>query len=123
MEIFDRCYAFVNGAVLGMADGGTLEYQGDPLPAATMTNELAGVTPVPKHAMISVENFVPSSGFEFDAIAKWLATEEVTFKLQFGGSGKVMTTSGYIMAPSLKYGAADATKFSFKALVRATPFN
>lgn len=122
MAIFDRCFAFANGAVLGMSNGGTLEGQGDPIPVDTMVEELAGVTPVPKHFMLSVESFIPQSGFEFDAMKKWLDTEEVSFKVQFGGNGKAVTMKGYLMAPSLKWGAADHTMLSFRALVKAAPF-
>jgi hypothetical protein len=122
MAIFDRAFAFANGAVLGMASGGSLEGQGDPLPVDTMVEELAGVTPVPKHFILSTDSFVPQTGLEFDAVKKWLDTEEVSWKVQFGGSGKAVTMKGYLQAPSLKWGAADHTMLSFKAICKAAPF-
>lgn len=122
MAIFDRCFAFVNGAVLSMADGGTLEGQGDPLPVDTIMEELAGFTPVPKHMMLSGSMFVPPEGFEFDVFKEWAETNEVTFKLQFGGSGKFLVTKGCLDAPTLKWGAADHTKIDFKAKVKLATF-
>ncbi len=122
MAIFDRCFLFANGKVLGMASGGSVEYQGDPLPVDTIVEELAGVTPVPKHAIISAESFVPQSGFELDVVKKWMDTEEITFKVQFGGSGKAATFKGYLMAPSIKFGASENTVLSFRALCKASSF-
>lgn len=122
MAVFDRCFAYVGGKPLGMASGGTLEAQGDPLPVDTMLEELAGVTPVPKHMILSTESFVPSTGFEFDAFESWLLTTEITWRVQFAGNGKSVTFKGYLMAPALKWGAAENTVLSFKAIVKAATF-
>lgn len=123
MQVLDRCFVFANGSVLGMVSGGTLEGQGDPIPADTLIEELAGVTPTPKHYILSCDTFVPQKGLEFDAVQKWLDTEKCTFKVQFGGNGKAATLEGYLQAPSLKFGAADSTVFSFKAICKAVAFS
>jgi hypothetical protein len=120
--IFDRCFLFFKGAVAAMSDGGTLEGQGDPIPADTLVESLAGVTPAPQHYMITSDNFVPQTGFEFDAFKEWAEVNEVPIKIQFGGSGKAMTGSAFVMAPSLKWGAADHTKLSIKLLAKVTQF-
>jgi hypothetical protein len=121
--IFDRCFVFAKGKLIGMASGGSLEYQGDPIPVDTMAEEFAGVTPTPKHAVLSIESFVPQNGFELDVIQSWLDTEELSYKVQFGGSGKAATMTGFNMAPSIKFGAAENTVFSWKATVKASRFS
>ena len=120
--IFDRLFLYLNGQLLGMADGGSLEFQGDPLPVDTLVQEYAGVTPVPKHCMISVESFVPTTGLEFDVVQKWIDTEELTARAQFGGSGKSVTLKAFCQGPSVKWGAAEHTKLSFKLTGGAQAF-
>ena len=107
MQYYDRGYLYANGAVLGESGGGSIEYQGDPQPVATLLKDLAGFTPTPKSAMITVDSFVPAAGFDFDAVTKFLTGEFVTMKLQFGGSGKKMTATGVVLAPSISFSAAD----------------
>jgi hypothetical protein len=72
--------------------------------------------------ILSVESFVPNTGFELDVFQKWLDTEEVTFKAQFGGSGKAVTLVGHLMAPSVKFGAGENTVLSFKATCKPAKF-
>lgn len=120
--IIDRAYAYANGALLGMCDSVGVEYVGDPIPVETLVQDFAGVYPPPKHATLSFESFVPTTGLEFDAIKMFLATTEVQFKVQLGGSGKSVTTSGFVMAPSITSTPSAPTKMSFNAVVDAKPF-
>lgn len=122
MPILDRAYAYRKGALLAKATGGTLEFQGDPLPADTIAEELAGVTPVPKHAILSMDLHVSQTGDELDVVQQWLDTEELTWKVQLAGSGKLTEAKGYLMAPSLKWGAAEHTMLSVKVLMKASAF-
>ena len=122
LSLYDRGFIFVNGAVLGETGGGSIEYQGDPVPVATLLNDLAGFTPTPKSAMITVDSFVPAAGFEFDAVTKFLESTIVTMKLQFGGSGLKMTADGMVLAPSISFSATDSTKLTFKVHVQAKAF-
>lgn len=122
MQVFDRCFVFRKGTFLGMLQGGTLEGQGDPLPVDTMGEELAGVTPVPKHFLLSSDSFIPSDGFQADVVSSWLNTEKLTYRVQFGGNGKAVTFEGFDNAPTIKYGAADHTMISWRAIVKAAPF-
>lgn len=121
-QIIDRAYAYANGMLLGMCDSAGVEYQGDPIPIETLALDFAGVYPPPKHAVLSFEAFVPTSGLEFDAIKMFLTTTEVQFKVQLGGSGKSITTSGFVAAPSISSSPTSPTKISFRALVDAKPF-
>jgi len=123
LTLYDRGFIFANGALLGESSGGSIEYQGDPQPVATLVKEFAGVTPVPKSAMVSVDSFVPIAGFDFDAIKKFLATEKITMKLQFGGSGLSMEADGFVMAPTISFSATDSTKYTFKVHTEAKEFS
>ena len=64
-QIYDRFFVYINGKLLGEADSCSIEYQGSPVPVATFVKDFAGVTPVPKHAKVTVGSFVPQTGFEF----------------------------------------------------------
>lgn len=122
LTMYDRGFIFANGALLGESMGGTVEYQGDPIPVETLSKDLAGFTPVPKRCVVSVDTFVPAPGFEFDAIKKFLNNEFLTIKVQFGGSGLAMSADGMMNAPSLSFSATDATKMSFKITCEAKGF-
>ncbi len=120
--IYDRLFVFKDGALLGEADSCTVEWQGDPVVIDTLTKDFAGVYPVPKHAQMSVEQFVPIDASQFDPTSSWLNTEVVTMKAQLGGSGKVFESDGFILAPSITSSPTNPTKISFKAVLEAKPF-
>ncbi len=123
MRYFDRAFIFVDGKVIGEAQGGSIEYQGDPVAVATLTEDLAGFTPVPKAAMVTVDAFVPVDGLgSFDAVKAFLEGAFVQAMIQMGGSGLKMTTEGIVLAPSVSFSATDSTKLSFKIHCQAKPF-
>lgn len=123
LNLYDRGFLFVNGQLLGESSGGSLEFQGDPIVIATLAKDFAGVYPVPKHAVITVDSFVPAKGMEFDAVSPWLNTEKVTGKFQFGGSGASMEADGFIMTPSISTSSTDPSKLTFKIAVEAKPIS
>lgn len=122
LQYYDRGFVYADGQLLGESSGGSIEYQGDPQPVQTLTKDFAGITPVPKSAMVTVDSFVPTKGLQFDAIQKWLDSVFVDVKMQFGGSGIVMKAQGVVMGPSISFSATDSTKFSFKFMCEAKPF-
>lgn len=121
-QVYDRFFVKANGKLLGETDSANIEYQGEPIPVATFVKEFAGVTPVPKHARITLESFVPRVGFEFDAIDKYLKTELVTIQAQFGGSGKTLTVKGFVFPPSIRSSATENTKMTFTVVTEAASF-
>ena len=121
-QIFDRLFVFKDGALLGMADSATVEWQGDPIVVDTLSLDFAGVYPVPKHSQMSVDQFVPVDATNFDPTQAWIATEVVTMKAQLGGSGLVFESDGFILAPSITSSPTNPTKISFKAVLEAKPF-
>lgn len=120
--IIDRIYFFMNGAVLGSADSGSIEWVGDPIIVDTLVEDFQGSYPVPKHCMVSISQFEPATGSNFDPVSPWLATETVTVKAQLGGSGKVFEADGNINSPSIKSSPSDPTKWDFKVACKAVPF-
>lgn len=121
-QVYDRFFASANGKLLGETDTCNIELQGEPIPVATFVKEFAGVTPVPKHARITLESFVPRAGFEFDAIEKFLKTELVTIQAKFGASGKTLTVKGFVMPPSIRSSATENTKMTFTLMCEASNF-
>lgn len=122
IQIYDRAFFFADGSLLGESSGGQIEYQGDPIIVSTTTKDFAGAYPVPKHAVVTVDSFVPADGIEFDPTNPWLATTIVTAKMQLGGSGLAMESDGFCMAPSISSSATDPTKLTWKMAVEAKPF-
>lgn len=123
LSYYDKGFLYSGGALLGETSGGSIEYTGDHLPVETLVKDFAGITPVPKRATVSVDTFVPATGFEVDVIKQFLENQKVTCKLQFGGSGLVMEADGFVMAPSITFSATDNTKMSYKIMVEAKPFD
>lgn len=121
LAIYDRFFVFGDGALLGEATSVEVTFEGDSEPVQTMVKDLAGCTPKPKMAMIAVDNFVPSSGFEYDAIKKWKGNEFVTFRVQSGGSGKKFEADGFIVGPALSSGIG-ATSLKFSVRCQASIF-
>lgn len=121
-QVYDRFFPYVNGKLLGQADSCSIEYQGSPIPVATFVMDFAGVTPVPKHAKMTIDSFVPQAGLEFDVIKAFLATQLITVQARFGGSGKTFKAEGYADAPSIKSSATDSTKLTFSLIVQASAF-
>lgn len=121
-QVYDRFFPYIEGKVLGQADSCNIEYQGSPIPVATFVRDFAGVTPVPKHAKLTIDSFVPQTGLEFDVIKAWLATKLITVQAKFGGSAQTFKAEGFADAPSLKSSATDATKLTFSLIVEASAF-
>lgn len=122
LQIYDRAYFFVNGALLGESSGGSIEYQGDPIPVTTLTKDFGGAYPTPKHAIITVDSFIPADGIDFDPTGEWLTTNKITAKMQFGGNGLSMEAEGFCMAPSISTSATDPSKLTWKMMVEAKQF-
>lgn len=121
-QIIDRIFVYANGALLGMADRVSVEYQGSPIVINTLALDFAGVYPTPKMATVTVDQFVPTDGKAFDPTEKWLNTEQITVQNRLGGSGKVMEADGFVDAPSITSSPTDPTKLTFKVLVPAIAF-
>jgi hypothetical protein len=120
--LYDRLFAFVDGALLGEADSCSVEWQGDPIPVETLSQDFAGIYPVPKRCVISCEQFAPIDGSEFDPVEPWLNSTQITFKCQRGGAGDILEVDGFMMAPSVTSSPTNPTKWTFKAMCQAKGF-
>lgn len=121
LGIYDRFFGYIEGALLGESSSIEIKYDGAPTPVQTMVKDLAGCTPVPKMCTISVKSFVPSAGFEFDAVKSWLATQFIDIKVQAGGSGKAVKTTGWVNPPSISSGIGP-TEINFDVVCEAKLF-
>lgn len=121
-QVYERVFVFCNGGLLGEADSVSIEWQGDPIVVDTLAKDFAGVYPVPKHCVVSVEMFQPASSVAFNPADKWIATETVTIKAQGGGSGAVFESDGFINAPSITSSPTNPAKWNFKVMCEAKSF-
>jgi hypothetical protein len=112
---YDRAFLYLQGNLAAEAESGTIAYQGDPLPVATIAKQFAGVTPVPQSVKIDSVEFVPVAGAGNlkPVLDSWRGTKKVKLRIQFGGSGLIGTYEGFLGAPSVSYGAADHTKLTY----------
>lgn len=114
IQVYDRAFMYLDGALVAEQENGTLAYQGDPLPVATMGKQFGGVTPVPQSVKIDLAEFVPTTGSSVakvvDAFRK---TKKVKMRVQFGGSGQIGNYEGFLTAPSVTTGASDHTKLNY----------
>jgi hypothetical protein len=122
LKYYDRGFVFADGQLLGECSGGSVEYSGDPIPVQTLSDDFSGITPVPKMAMVNVDSFIPATGFQFDAIKKFLEDKFITIKMQFGGNGLAMQADGVVMPPSITTSATDSSKLTFRVMCQAKPF-
>ena len=88
----------------------------------TITKGFAGVTPSPHVRTISAESVIPVSGFEFDYETAFLNTQEVTIKLELGGSGKKTTSKGYFTSVPVSAGVGRTATVSFQFVGTAAAF-
>ncbi len=114
IQVYDRAFLYLDGVLLAEQENGTIAYQGDPLPVATMGKDFGGVTPVPKSIKIDVSEFVPVTN---NSVAKvvdgFKKTKKFKMRFQFGGGGGIGTSDGFLTAPSISTGAADHTKLNY----------
>lgn len=124
IQVYDRAFMYLDGALEAEQENGTLAYQGDPIPVATMTKEFGGVTPVPKSVKIDLSEFVPTTGSSVKKVVDgFLKTKKFKMRVQFGGSGEIGNYEGYLTAPSITTGAADHTKLAFSFIGSAAPIS
>jgi len=122
MPVLDRAFALRKGTPILLATGGELTFVGDPLPANTILQEFAGVTPQPKHAELTTESLVSTTGDELEIVTLWRDTVELPWQIQLIGSGKIYVAKGYLLAPSLKWGSEGHTTLTYKAMLEVSTF-
>lgn len=120
--IYDRMFFYRNGALAMEADAVNADYQGDPLPVATIAKEFGGVTPVPKSLKLDIVEFIPVAGSSVkDVVNSFLKTKKLKVRIQFGGSGEIVNSEGYLTGPKMNSGAADHSKLNYSFIGTAAP--
>jgi hypothetical protein len=119
---YDRMFFYRGGKLAMEADAVNAGYQGDPLPVATIAKEFGGVTPVPKHLKLDIVEFIPVSGSSVaEVVNGFLQTRKFKVKIQFGGSGEIVTSEGYLTGPQMTSGASDHSKLNYSFMGTASP--
>lgn len=120
--IYDRIYFYLNGKLAVEAEAVNPGYQGDPLPVATIAKEFAGVTPTPKHLKLDIVEFIPVAGSSVkDVVNAFLKTQKIKARIQFGGSGEIVNSEGFLTGPQMTAGAADHSKLNYSFIGTANP--
>lgn len=112
-QLYDQYFAYLNGALLAENTSLDIELRGDDQEILTTAKGFAGLTPSPRSVMITAENVVPPTGFEFDAFQKFLDSELVEMKVQSGATGKTLVSKGFIQAPKVQGGVGKTVSLSF----------
>ncbi len=119
--IYDRIFFYRNGALAMEAEAVNPAYQGDPLPVATIAKDFAGVTPTPKSLKLDIVEFIPVAGSSVkDVVNIFLKTQKIKVRIQFGGSGEIVNSEGFLTGPQMTAGASDHSKLNYSFLGTAS---
>ena len=112
--IYEQVYVSKDGALLVELTEIELSLDGDDQDVFTIAKGWSGQTPSPKKVMASLTNVVPTNGQEVDAFEAALLSKEVKMKFQFGGSGKSLTSKGFLRKPKISAGVAKTVTQTFE---------
>lgn len=123
MQLYDAKYIFFNGALMAQNTSVKTDLTGDDQDVFTTALGFNGVSPAPKMRTIEVDNVVPVTGFDPESVEqKYLDSEEVTMRLQFGGTGKKATVKGFLGPVSVNSGVGQTTTMTFSFRGEPIPF-
>ena len=114
VSLYDQIFVFKDGSLLSELTEIELTFEGDDQDVFTIVKGFAGQSPSPKKVMATLTNVVPTDGQEVDAFEATLQSKKVKIKFQFGGSGKSLTSEGFIRKPKLSAGVAKTVSQTFE---------
>jgi hypothetical protein len=114
VTIYDQVFAFIDGKLLTESTSVAVELQGDDQDVMTIVKGWSGVSPSPKKIMVSFENVVPVTGFEFDPMTSFNSTTIHELLLVLGAAGKQLKSTGLVRAPKVNAGVGQTTTLSFE---------
>jgi hypothetical protein len=114
VSLYDQIYCSKDGSLLQELTEIELTFDGDDQDVFTIAKGFAGQSPSPKKVMCTLTNVVPTDGQEVDAFEAALLSKKVKMKFQFGGSGKALTSEGFIRKPKLSAGVAKTVSQTFE---------
>lgn len=112
-ELYDQVYADWNGILFAEATKVSIEWVDNNQVVETIVKGFAGLSPSPKHIMVTFTNAVNSSGFLVNIAEKFLADEAGILRLRLGSSGKSMTSKGFFRNPKMDAGVGQTTTEDF----------
>ena len=108
-EIYDNALCTVNGKLLVQASSISVAFQ-DGDKAIMLLGAIFAPVPTQRVMVISIDEFIPTSGLVFDWIKSYLNVELVTFGVRLQGSGKKLITSGVLKSPDFQFGVAQNSR-------------
>jgi hypothetical protein len=112
--VYDQVFQYINGALLAENTTITLALEGQEQDVNTIVKGFSGQTPGPTKVVASCSNVIPISGFEVDTWNMQLNSVKVEMKFQFGGSGKALTSEGFIRGNKIEGGVGNTTGLDFE---------
>ena len=113
LRIYDQVFVYMNGALLAENTTIAINLVGMDEDVNTTLDGFAGQSPGPQKIEATASNVVPVSGFEVDTWNAQLNSEIVEMKFQLGGSGKSLTSEGFIRGNALDAGVGAVTGLNF----------
>jgi hypothetical protein len=113
MALYTLVYLYFDGQLL--AENTTVEValDSDAPDVMTTVKEWCGITPAPILTTITANNVIPRTGAEYDFEKQMKARAEVELTVQESGSGKKLTTRGYVRNVSRSAGVGQTTAYNF----------
>jgi len=122
-QLHDFLFCYVNGSLMSDNQEVETSIESNMTEVETTVKGWSGITPGGPKRRVKCKGVIPLTGFEFDAEKALINSEQVTIRLQFGGSGKSTVTKGYIVsAPSITSGIGKTTEQNWEFVGEASLF-
>ncbi len=111
-QLYSSCEVYIDGAKATEETSVKVTFDSKASVIDTVSRGFAGVSPGSRMITLTVDNAVPSAGFEFDPTIsiRDLQVREITLF----AAGKTLTSKGFIMSSSFSHSVNAASTLSFE---------
>lgn len=114
LQLYTLAFEFADGTLLAEEHSISVDRMTNSQAIATVAKGYAGESPGAATMDVTVENAVPSGGFEFDS-GKKMAGLIPTNLYTLGPGGKQLKGQCFIISDSFRHGVNQPANYSFKA--------
>lgn len=119
---YGRLLVALNGTLLAEEASAGLDYEPGLLPQFTVGKGFAGMSQGSPFIKISIEEGVPSAGFEYNPADDMLFANVVELTLIQEGSGLTLATKGFITGSNISHSVNSEEKIKFEFMGKWAKF-
>lgn len=120
-KIYENAAVFVQGVLLAESTSIGVTYEDGDRPLVLLGGRF-GIDAGSRIMRVAVAEAIPVGFPAYDVVASWLNAVEVQFAVQLLGSGRRMTSRGFITTPSMTFGVGQNAAISYGFIGKAEPF-